>query len=295
MSSSTLPNAGTQIVSGHTAPQTLNLTPALPSSLAARMRWAISDTLTIAQRSMRNAFANPASGIIWLFFPVLMVVMYGFIFGGAMNVPGGADYLEYLMPGMFVMTMIFGLSETMVYVTTDAEKGVTDRFRSMPMSPVAVVAGRCTWDMLYTLLMLGILLVCGWVVGWQWRDGLVNALVAIGLLLWLRFAMLWVGIYLGLVIRGAEATAAVQVLIFPLTMITNAFAPTESMPRWLGPLAEWNPVSATVSATRDLFGNPGAGSGAMADNAILLAIVWPLLVVAIFAPLSVRQYRRLSR
>lgn len=295
MTSGTMPTSGSTAIAHGTAVQPLNLTPAVPRTPLERLRWAISDTLTITQRSMRNVFANPLGAIIWLFFPVLMVVMYGYIFGGAMNVPGGADYLEFLMPGMFVMTMIFGLTETMVYVTTDAEKGVTDRFRSMPMSPVAVVAGRCTWDMLYTLLVLAIMLISGWVVGWQWRDGLGNALLAIALLLWLRFAMLWVGVFLGLVIRGAEATAAVQVLVFPLTMITNAFAPTNTMPFWLEPFAEWNPVSATVAATRDLFGNPGAGSSWMAENAILLATFWPALIVAIFAPLSVRQYRRLSR
>jgi ABC-2 type transport system permease protein len=181
-------------------------------------------------------------------------------------------------------------------VTTDADKGITDRFRSMPMAPSAVVVGRSAADLLYSTLGLAVLVACGLVVGWRWHAGAGNALLAVGLLLWLRFAVLWVGIYLGLLVRSPAATAAVQTLLFPFTMVTNTFAAPETMPPWLGAVAAWNPLSSTVSATRELFGNPGWGGDTwIAQHATLMAVVWPLVLVAVFLPLAVRTYRNLSR
>jgi ABC-2 type transport system permease protein len=150
--------------------------------------------------------------------------------------------------------------------------------------------------MIYATITLVVMVACGLVLGWRWTSGPVEVAAALGLLLLLRFAVLWIGIFLGLLITGAAAVNAVWTLLFPFTMVTSAFAPTETMPVWLGTLAEWNPLTATVYATRDLFGNPGAGGGSfISDNAMLLAVAWPLLLVAIFLPLSVRKYRRLSR
>jgi ABC-type multidrug transport system permease subunit len=200
------------------------------------------------------------------------------------------------MPGMFVMTMAFGIGETMSAVAADAERGVTDRFRSMPMASSAVVLGRSIADMMYAVVGLAVMLVCGLAMGWRWNGSLVDGLAAIGLLLLLRFAMLWVGILLGLLVPGPSAVNAVWTLLFPFTMVTVAFAASETMPAWLGFIAEANPLSATIYAVRDLFGNPGAeGTSFVARNAILLAVVAPLAMVAIFATLSVYRYRRLSR
>jgi ABC-type multidrug transport system permease subunit len=183
----------------------------------------------------------------------------------------------------------------MISVSSDKAKGVTDRFRSMPMAPSAVVVGRSSADMLYSVVVLAAMLACGLAVGWRWRGSLGDALLAVGLLLLLRFALLWLGIYLGLVIRSPEATAAVQILVWPLGFLANTFAPSDTMPRWLGTIAEWNPLSATVSATRELFGNPGAGGDSwIAQHSLLMAILWPVLITAIFFWLSVRRYRRLS-
>jgi ABC-type polysaccharide/polyol phosphate export permease len=239
---------------------------------------------------------NPTQVIAGMGFVVMLVVLYAFLFGGAMTVPGGGHYLDFLMPGMFVMTMAFGAGETLSAMTTDADRGVTDRFRSMPMSAGAVVMGRCLTDMLYATVTLAVMVACGLALGWRWTTGPVDVAAALGLLLLLRFAVLWVGIFLGLAIAGAAAVNAVWTLVFPLTMVTSAFAPTETMPLWLGTLAEWNPLTATVYAARELFGNPGAGGGSfISDNAVVLAVAWPLLIVAIFLPLSVRKYRRLSR
>jgi ABC-type multidrug transport system permease subunit len=140
------------------------------------------------------------------------------------------------------------------------------------------------------------MIACGLVVGWQWHRGAGAALLAVGLLLLLRFAMLWVGIYLGLVAPGPEALMAVQILVWPIGFLSNVFASPDTMPGWLAAIVEWNPLSATVAATRELFGNPGLGGESwMAQHALLMAVVWPVLLVAVFFPLSVRRYRNLSR
>jgi ABC-type multidrug transport system permease subunit len=197
---------------------------------------------------------------------------------------------------MFAMTMAFGLEATTIAVTTDAARGVTDRFRSMPMSPSAVVLGRGTADMLNSVLGLAVLIACGLAVGWRWHGGGEEALLAFGLLLLLRFSLLWIGIYLGLIIKNPEAVVAVQILVWPLGFVSNAFAAPTTMPGWLGTIAKWNPLSSTVSATRELFDNPGWGGDSwIAQHGLLMAIVWSLVLVAIFFPLSVQRYRRLGR
>jgi ABC-2 type transport system permease protein len=227
-------------------------------------------------------------------FPVMMVLMFGYLFGGAISVPGGGDYREFLMPGMFAMTMAFGLEGTMMAVSTDAARGVTDRFRSMPMAPSAVVAGRSVADMLNSMLGLVVMIACGLLVGWRWHGGLGESLLAVGLLLGLRFALLWVGIFLGLVVKSPEAVVAVQILMWPVLFLSNTFVSPATMPGWLGAISEWNPLSATVAATRELFGNPGWGGDSWAaQHGVLLAALWPAVLVAVFFPLSVRAYRRL--
>jgi ABC-type multidrug transport system permease subunit len=270
--------------------------PASAGTGSGGLRWAIHDAWVLTLRGLSHWRRQPLQIIAGMSFMIMLVVLFAFLFGGAMAVPGQGNYLEFLMPGMFVMTMAFGVGETMASVTADADRGVTDRFRSMPMASSAVVLGRSVTDMLYATVGLTVMVATGLVLGWRWHGSPLEALGAVGLLLLLRFGLLWVGIFLGLVIPGAAAVNAVWTLLFPLTMVTNTFAPTETMPVWLGTIAEWNPLSATVYATRDLFGNPGAeGTSFVAQNATLLAVAWPMLVVGVFLPLAVRRYRRLSR
>jgi ABC transporter DrrB family efflux protein len=271
-------------------------TPAIPRTPLERLRWALTDSWTITQRDLSHWARQPTQVIVTLLFPVMLVLMFGYLFGGQMQVPGGGDYREFLLPGMFAMTMVFGLEATMIAVTTDAAKGVTDRFRSLPIASSAVVAGRSAADMLNSAVGLVIMVGCGLLVGWRWHESTRAALGAVGLLLLLRFAVLWVGIYLGLLVQNPEAVIAVQILVWPFGFLSNAFAAPATMPGWLGAIAEWNPLSATVAATRELFGNPGWGGDSwIAQHSVLMAVGWPLLLVAIFFPLSVRRYRRLSR
>ncbi|REE95281.1 ABC transporter permease [Thermomonospora umbrina] len=261
-----------------------------------RLRWALADGWTLTRRALRHWTRRPEQIVLALLFPVMLVLMFGYLFGGQMAVPGGGSYREFLMPGMFAMTMAFGVETTFAAIATDASRGVTDRFRSLPMSSSAVVIGRGAADMLNSALGLAVMLVCGLAVGWRWHEGAGDALAAVGLLMLLRFALLWPGIYLGLIAKGPEALVAVQVLVWPVGFLSSAFVDPATMPDWLGAIAEWNPLSATIGAARELFGTPGWEGGSWAaDHALPLAIAWPLVLTAVFFPLSVRRYRRLSR
>lgn len=258
--------------------------------------WAIMDAWIITLRDLQHWRLQPGIVLLGWFFPVMIALMFGLFFGGAIQVPEGAGYFEFLMPGMFTMAMLFGLETTVIAVTTDASRGVTDRFRSMPITASAVVLGRCIADMINSIVGLAIMIGAGLLLGWRWHGGLAAALAAVGLLLLLRFALLWVGIFIGLNAKGPEMVSSVQILEWPFGFLSNVFVATSTMPAWLGAIAQWNPLSATASATRQLFGNPGWQSGTwVSNNAMPIAIAWALLLIAIFLPLSVRKYRRLNR
>jgi ABC-2 type transport system permease protein len=262
----------------------------------ARLRWAAADGWTLTRRTLHHWANQPAQVVIGLLFPIMVVLMFAYLFGGGMAVPGGGSYREFLLPGMYAMTMVFGIETTFAAISTDAARGVTDRFRSLPMSGSAVVVGRTAADLLQSVLGLAVMIGCGLAVGWRAHRGAALALAACGLLLLLRFALLWVGVYLGLLLRSPEALVALQILVWPVSFLSNALASPAGMPGWLGAVAEANPMSATVAATRQLFGNPGwAGHSWAGQHALPLAVAWPVVLVAVFFPLSVRRYRRLSR
>ncbi|HEX6685779.1 MAG TPA: ABC transporter permease [Candidatus Limnocylindrales bacterium] len=259
------------------------------------LKWAIADGWTVTGRDLAHWARQPFNVVVNLAFPVMVLLMFGYLFGGSIVVPGGGDYREFLLPGMFGLAMAFGVEATFTSISTDVQQGVTDRFRSMPMAPSAVVVGRGVADMLNSAAGLVVLVACGLAMGWRWHNGLAAAFAAFGLLLLLRFALIWLGMYLGLVLRRPEAVMALQILIWPIGFLSNVFVSPEGMPAWLATLAELNPLSATVSAARELFGNPGWGGDSwLAQHSILLALLWPAVLIGIFFPLSVRRYRRLD-
>src|ERR1700691_3401601 len=189
-------------------------------------------------------WARQPGGVIanTLLFPVMIVLMFGYLLGGAMTVPGGGDYRDFLMPGMFAMTMVFGIGATLAVVSTDAARGVTDRFRSMPMATSAVVVGRAAADMLNSAAALAVLGRCGLLVGWRPIHGMARALGAFGLLLLLRFAFVWIGIYLGLTFYpNPEAVTAARTIEFPVGFLVTAFVAISTMPACRGPVAWWTP------------------------------------------------------
>ena len=264
--------------------------------MMSRLRWAVRDGWIIAVRDMQQWVREPQL-IVWgLFFPIMFVLLFAYVFGSGIIVPGGGNYREFLMAGMFAQTMAFGIGETAMSVQVDSAKGVMDRFRSMPMAPSAVVVGRCIAAMIYSAVSLAILVGTGLAIGWRWHGTVGEAIAAFGLLLLLRLAFLWLGILLGLKAKNAESVNSLYGLLYPVTMLSSAFIAVELMPAWLGAIATWNPISATINATRDLFDNPGVETaGWVADNSLLMAIVWPVAITVATLPLAVRTYQRLSR
>jgi ABC-2 type transport system permease protein len=270
--------------------------PVVPQTLASRLRWIIADGWVITRRDLLHWRIQPGAIVAALLFPVFMVLTFGYLFGGAISVPGGGNYRDFLLPGMFAMTMLLGVGKTMISINTDVSKGITDRFRSMPMALSALPIGRTLADILDSAVALAVMIGCELAVGWRVHDGTTRALEAVGLLLLLRFALVWVGIYIGLVVRGAEAVNAVYTLEFPLGFLSSAFVAPATMPGWLAVIAEWNPLSSTVAATRQLFGNPGAGGGSwVTQHAVVMAVAWPAAISVAFMILSARTYRWLSR
>ncbi|EHM29239.1 putative ABC transporter permease protein [Streptomyces sp. W007] len=258
--------------------------------------WAVSDCWNITRRTLTHYQRHP-SAVVWqLGFPILSVLLYGYVFGSAMKVPGGGDYREFLMPGMFAMTMAMGFMNTAVAVVTDAAKGVVDRFRSMPMAPSAFASGRGAADLVVAAAELTILAVTALLMGWRADGGVMAGLGAFGLLLLLRFSLIWVGVWLGMLVPTPEAAGGLYAVAFPVTMISSTFVAPSLMPGWLGTIAAWNPISSTATATRELFGNPVAGGGTwVEEHALLMALVWPLVITLVFLPLAVRRFQRLSR
>lgn len=250
----------------------------------------------ITQRDLLHWVRQPWTPIFGLMFTIMLLLVFGFLFGGAITVPGGGDYISFLLPGMLALTMMFGVEATASAMAADARRGITDRFRSLPIGSASVSLGRVGADMANSAVELTVLLVGGLLIGWRISSDPASVALAIFLLLLFRFAVLWIGIFVGLAFRTEGATMAVQVLVWPIGFLSTAIVSAETMPDWLGAVAAWNPLSATATAARELFGNPtGITGGPLADGAVWLALAWPLVITAVFLPLSARAYRKLRR
>ncbi|NUT36708.1 MAG: ABC transporter permease [Hamadaea sp.] len=245
-------------------------------------------------RNMLHVARQPEEVFLYFSLPIVFILVFGYVLGGGMAMPG---YREFLVPGVFVMTMVYGIGATGTGIAVDVGRGVVDRFRAMPMSRAGLVIGRSAADVLRALLELAVLVVCGLLVGWRMRDGVADAALALGLILLLRIALSWVGILLGLLVPNPDTVGLIVFpLAFPLTALSNILVAPDTMPTWVGAIAEWNPLSATVAAIRDLFGNPGLGGDSWAaQHSLLLAVAWPLALILVCAPLAVRRYQRLGR
>ena len=258
----------------------------------------LSDGLLIAQRNLRRIPRIPELAIFAILQSIMFVLLFAFVFGGAIPLPGGGSYREYLMPGIFAQTIVFAAATTAIGLREDLNKGILDRFRSLPMARGAVLSGRTLSDVVYNGGILLVLMASGFVVEWRVHNGLGNFLAGVGLLLLFAFAMSWIGVWLGLAVPTVEVAQQVSfTVLFPLTFLSNVFVPTATLPDLLRPIAEWNPVSTLTAATRQLWGNPNpfAASGFPAENPILLTLIWIFVLLAVFAPLGVRSYRNISR
>ncbi|GAA2207592.1 ABC transporter permease [Nonomuraea monospora] len=270
---------------------------ALTSPLS-RLRWTFTDGLTLVGRELGRLRQEPGQIIAALAFPAVMVVLFGYVFGSAIQVPDGGDYREYLMPGLFAMVTFTAVQGVMGRMAADASRGVMDRFRSMPMARLAVPFGHSGADFLVGVPLLAAMVGTGLLVGWQPRHGPLATAGAFGLIMLMRYALSWVGVYLGLAVKDEQSAAQLVPLFLPITMLSNAFVPTGGMPAWLRFIADWNPISALTAATRQLFGNPGAPSGDVVwplAHPAATVLLWSAALLIVFVPLSLRAYARRGR
>ncbi len=257
--------------------------------------WAIHDGLVVAKRHLLQIPRVPELLFFSLIQPVIFVLLFAYVFGGAIPVPGGGSYREYLIPGVFGQTVAFASAAVTVGLSEDMNKGIIDRFRSLPMASSGVLLGRSLADVVRTVLVLIVLSITGLLVGWSINSSVGEALAGYGILLLFGYAMIWVGAWVGLHMPSPEvANTAGLVWLFPLTFLSNAFVPIAGMPGWLQVVAEWNPISAVVLSARRLFGNPTGlpGDSFPMTHPELYAVGSTLVLLAIFVPLSVRKYRR---
>jgi ABC transporter DrrB family efflux protein len=247
---------------------------------------AASDTFVLAKRSVKRIRRQPDPLLAFTLQPVMFVLLFVYVFGGAIETPG-FDYVDFLMPGIIVQSMAFGGFVTALGLAEDVKKGLIDRFRSLPMWGPAVLTGRILADIGTNVVQLVVMFAVGIAVGFWFSTGVLEVIAGIALLLLIGYAFSWVFAFIGLLASSPEASNAYGfTIIFPLTFVSSAFVPVDAMPRWLEPIAENNPFTTMVDAARALFLDTLAG------NDVWGAVVWCLVIVAVFGPLSVWRYRR---
>ncbi len=260
-----------------------------PSRLAAfrtRLYWGVSDTLAVTQRNLIATIRIPELIVFSSVQPIMFVLLFRYVFGGAISVPG-YNYVDYMMPGIFVQTVCFGAMSTGIGLAEDLSKGVIERFRSLPMARSAVMGGRTTADFFRNLFVVLLMTVVGVAVGLRSGTGFFSFMGGVFLLLAFAYALSWGSALIGLKARNAETAQAIAFpLIFPLTFASSAFAPVQSMPGWLQAFARNQPVSVVIDACRDLMvAGPIEGSTGK-------ALAWTTGMLVVFVPLAVRGYRR---
>ena len=240
---------------------------------------------------------SPGLVFVSLAAPLAILVVFGYVFGSAITAPGGEDYRSYLMPGLYVLIAVNAVMPSMVGAARDLERGMTDRLRTMPISRAAALVGQALADLLVSVVVLAAMVGVGLAVGWRAHDGLGRAGAALGLLLLLRFCMVWLGCYLGLLCGREEIAAQAGILVFPIGMVSNVFVPTAGMPGWLRAIAEWNPISCAAEACRTLFGDTSAAATGPWPLAhpVAATLGWCAVLLLVFAPLAVRTYSRHGR
>jgi ABC-2 type transport system permease protein len=256
----------------------------------------LNDIFIITRRQLLLLSRVPEVLIFSTIQPVMFVLLFRYVFGGSIDTGQPGGYVQLLMPGIFVQTVAFTLAGTASGLAEDMKKGLIDRFRSLPISQSALVIGRTLGDSLLNIVVLAVMGIAGYVVGWRPTGGLLNVALGFLFLLLFGYALSWVGVLVGLSAKDARVVQNVSFIVtFPLTFLSNAFAPTTGMPRPLQYFAEWNPVSTMVAACRELFGLEnqfGATAGSFpSENPLITSLFYMVVIMVIFIPLSVRKYR----
>jgi ABC transporter DrrB family efflux protein len=250
------------------------------------MRRLVTDTLVIAERNLVRLPRAPDLLLAFTVQPVMFVLLFVYVFGGAIVTPG-YDYVDFLMPGIIVQNIAFGGFVTALGLNEDVHKGLIDRFRSLPMARPAVLAGRTLADVVTNSLSAVLLIATGLIIGFSFHASFIEIIGGVGLLLLFGYAFSWVFAFLGMLVSSPEAANSVGfIVVFPLTFISSAFVPVQSMPQPLRAFAEVNPFTIVVDAMRSLW------LGVPAHNNVWGAVAWSVAIVAVFAPLAVARYRR---
>jgi ABC-2 type transport system permease protein len=265
------------------------------SAIALRTRWLVSDTLALAGRNLEHVRQIPEKLLDVTLQPIMFVLLFAYVFGGVIDVPDG-DYKAYLIAGILVQSLAFGMMGPGMSISSDLGEGMVDRIRSLPTSRSAYLLGHFIAELAATLLAITILSITGLVVGWSIDASVLDAIGGFALLTLFAAAMIWVGTLVGVLVRSTDAVQGLAFMtVFPLTFLSNAFVPAEGLPNGLQQVAEWNPISAVVAAVRTLFGNPTA---VPADapwplaHPVVAAVPWSVAILAIAAPLSVARFKR---
>ena len=248
--------------------------------------WALRDSWTEAVRHLRVIPRNLELMMFATFQPIMFVLLFNYVFGGAIPPPDEfRNYTQYLLPGVFAQTVVFGSVFTSIGLATDMEKGYVDRLRTLPISQSAVLAGRTISDFVRNIITFVVMLAVGFLIGFRFDGSVVNGLLACGLLLLFSYAFSWLQAFIGLSVKSVEAAnSAGFVWMFPLTFISSAFVPTETMPSWLRSVAEANPFTKVTNAARHLY------NGLPVDNDVWISLAWAFGIMAVFAVLAVRKF-----
>ena len=258
----------------------------------------LADGWVTTQRNLIKIVRVPDILFFTLLQPIMFVLLFTYVYGGVVDIPG-SSYAEFLMAGIFAQTVVFGSTFSGSAMAQDLKDGIIDRFRTLPMNPAAVLIGRTNGDMFINAASMAVMMLTGFLVGWRVRSSIGEAILAVGLILLFAYAFSWVMSYVGMSVRSPEIINNVSFLIlFPITFISNAFVPSSTLPGPLRVFAEWNPVSALVQSSRELFGNvaPGlpVGDTWTAQNPLATVLLGVAVMLAVFVPLSVRKFARIS-
>ncbi|MFE5549569.1 ABC transporter permease [Streptomyces sp. NPDC056534] len=262
-----------------------------------RFQWSVTDSLVITRRHLIRIFRTPQTIIATVVQPVMFIVMFSYVFGGSMNVGGSTSpsvYREFLIPGILAQTVTFAATTACIGIADDMHSGISDRFRSLPMSRSAVLAGSHLANLIRTALTLTVLTAVALLIGWRIHTSPAHAAAAFALLLLLGYAFSWIGALTALYARTPETAGSAGLLwVFPLTFISNAFVDSANMTPWLRHIAEWNPFSATVQACRTLFGSPGISESPAwpMQHPVQASALWCLAIILTFQTLSIRKYK----
>lgn len=284
-----------------TPPQTSPVQPvAFDVAEGSRLGWALKDTLALAKRTLLHYTRVPQLLVFTFIQPVMFVLLFRYVFGGVIDVPG-LSYVDYLMPGIFGQTVVFGATSTAVGLADDLGTGVIERFRSLPMVRMSVLSGRTGADLLRNSGVVVVMLVVGLLVGFRPQGSIFGIVGAALLVLAFSFALSWIMANVGLKVANAEAAQAVAFpLMFPLTFASAAFVPVNSMPGWLQAFAAHQPVTTVINATRGLMLGPDAAAGlqkagvftSSTTSYVLQSLAWIVVILAVFVPLAVRQFNK---